>query len=198
MMSQITIEVLMPDRESEAAHVLARAFVTNPLHISVFGPHNLASNEVFFKVGLRAMKGPKFAALDGRRIVGVVHWVHSPKCQFASSEKVKTLPTMVKGFGLRSTLKVVRWLSAWSKHDPAERHCHLGPIGVLPEAQGRGIGRQLMEQYCTEVDRTGDVGYLETDRPENVAFYGKSGFEISRTASIEGVLNYFMRRESCR
>jgi predicted N-acetyltransferase YhbS len=105
-------------------------------------------------------------------------------------------PAMVKGFGLRSALKVGRWLSVWSKHDPAEHHSHLGPIGVSPEAQGYRIGRQLMEQYCAELDRTRRFGYLETDRPGNVDFYKRFGFDVTGTASIEGVLNYFMRRKA--
>ena len=35
-----------------------------------------------------------------------------------------------------------------------------------------------MEQYCKDLNRTGQAGYLETDRPENVQFYRRFGFEI--------------------
>lgn len=185
---------LARDREDEAARVLARAFVTNPLHVEVFGADQFAANHAFFRIGLAAMKGSKRIALDGGRIVGVIHWVHSPACQFAGTEKLKTLPAMLHGFGFRSAVKVAKWLSVWSKHDPAEPHLHLGPIGVLPEAQGHQIGRQLMDQYCAELDRTGSAGYLETDRPGNVNFYKKFGFAVTGTTKIEGVLNYFMER----
>src|SRR5690606_5278200 len=98
------------------ARVLAHAFVTNPLHIAVFGPGRLAANEAFFRIGLRAMKGPKLAAFDDGRMVGVVHWVESPQCQFSAWEKLRTLPEMVRGFGIGPAIKVARWLSAWSKH----------------------------------------------------------------------------------
>jgi ribosomal protein S18 acetylase RimI-like enzyme len=195
-MSQISINGLPPDREDEAARVLARAFVTNPLHVSVFGPNQIAANEAFFKIGLTAMKGSKLVAVDGPRILGVIHWVHFPNCQFSATEKLKMVPAMVKGFGLRSALRVGIWLSVWSKHDPAEPHSHLGPIGVSPEAQGHRIGRQLMERYCAELDRIATLGYLETDRPGNVDFYKKFGFAVTGTASIEGVVNYFMRRNA--
>ena len=195
-MSRISINGLPLGREDEAARVLARAFVTNPLHVSVFGPNQIAANEAFFRIGLTAMKGAKLVAVDGSRILGVIHWVHSPNCQFSATEKLKMFPAMVKGLGLRSALKVATWLSVWSKNDPAEHHSHLGPIGVSPEAQGHWIGRQLMEQYCAELDRTRSLGYLETDRPGNVDFYRKFGFEVTGTASIEGVLNYFMQRDA--
>jgi len=101
---------------------------------------------------------------------------------------------MVKGFGLRSAMRVGSWLSVWSKRDPAERHIHLGPIGVSPDAQGRGVGRRLMERYCHHLDEMGVVGYLETDRPGNVTFYTKFGFQVVGTALIHAVPNYFMRR----
>jgi ribosomal protein S18 acetylase RimI-like enzyme len=182
------------EQEEEAVGLLARAFVTNPLHIAVFGTDQIAANEAFFRIGLAVMKGHKLVALDGLRMLGVIRWVDSGKCQFSSREKLGLLPAMVKGLGLRSAIRVGGWLSVWSKHDPAERHVHLGPIGVSPEAQGRGVGRQLMERYCAHLDDLRAVGYLETDRPGNVAFYAKFGFQVTGTAVIQGVPNYFMRR----
>jgi ribosomal protein S18 acetylase RimI-like enzyme len=190
----MTVIELKPEHNEEAVRLLARAFVTNPLHIAVFGPDQTGANEAFFRIGLAVMKGQKLVAVDGERILGVIHWVDSPKCQVSSAEKLLMLPAMVNGFGLRSAMRVGGWLSVWSKHDPAEQHVHLGPIGVSPEAQGRGIGRRLRQRYCDQLDERGAVGYLETDRPENVDFYAKFGFGVTGTAAIQGVVNYFMRR----
>ena len=97
---------------------------------------------------------------------------------------------MMRAFGLRSALRVGNWVSVWSQHDPVERHSHLGPIGVLPEAQGRHIGHRLTEWYCQEVDRVGEPGYLETDRSENVSFYRRFGFEIREEIIVLGVRSY--------
>ncbi len=38
------------------------------------------------------------------------------------------------------------------------------------------------------------VGFLETDRLRNVAFYERFGFEVTDGASILGVDNHFMSR----
>jgi ribosomal protein S18 acetylase RimI-like enzyme len=192
----IAITSLIRDQEKEATALLARAFVTNPLHIAVFGTDRIGANEAFFRIGLAVMKGEKLVALDGLRMLGVVHWVDSEKCQVSWGEKVGLLPAMVMRIGLRSAIRVGGWLSVWSKHDPAERHVHLGPIGVSPEAQGRGVGRQLMERYCGHLDDLRVVGYLETDRPGNVTFYTKFGFQVTGTALIQGVPTYFMRRRA--
>jgi len=190
----IVIDTLKPEQKEEAVRLLARAFVTNPLHVAVFGPDEIVANEVFFRTGLTVMKGPKLVAVDGSSLVGVIHWVDSAHCQVPAPEKLRMFPSMVKGLGLRRAVRVARWLSIWSRHDPGERHLHLGPIGVSPEAQGRRIGRQLMERYCEQADRTATVGYLETDRPRNVDFYATFGFVVTGTAPIQGVVNYFMRR----
>jgi len=192
--ADIQIGALEPEQVLEASRMLARAFVTNPLHVAAFGPSRLNKNEAFFRAGLAVMKGPKFVATDGSQPLGLVHWVHSSQCQFSGLEKLHMMPAMIGGFGLGSALKVGLWLSAWSRHDPDEPHVHLGPIGVAPEARGRGIGQRLMEHYCDAIDRSGDAGYLETDRPENVRFYQRFGFMTTSEIDVLGVPNFLMRR----
>jgi ribosomal protein S18 acetylase RimI-like enzyme len=193
-MSEITLAALAPAMIPEAAHVLARAFVTNPLHVAAFGPDILRRNETFFLAGLAVMKGTKRVALDGQRIVGVIHWVDAPACQFSAGEKLRMMPQLLTGFGARSAMRILSWLSAWSADDPSAAHVHLGPIGVAPEAQGRGIGRRLMDVYCDELDASGKAGYLETDRGANVAFYRRFEFETVREIVVLGVTNYLMER----
>jgi ribosomal protein S18 acetylase RimI-like enzyme len=192
--STIDIIPLAPAQVDAAARLFARAFVTNPLHIAAFGAAQPAANEAFFRSALAAMRGPKFAVMDGTRMVGALHWVRSPGCRFSPLEKLRMMPGLMRRLGARSALRVGSWLSAWAKLDPGEPHLHLGPIGVEPEAQGRGIGRRMMDCYCRALDEAGVVGYLETDRPSNVEFYRRFGFEVIATAPVLGVPNYFMRR----
>ena len=40
----------------------------------------------------------------------------------------------------------------------------------------------------------GDVAYLETDKPENVSFYQRFGFEVTEEAQVLGIPNWFMLR----
>ena len=190
----LRIEPLTPGMLPEAARMLARAFVTNPLHVAAFGPGQLARNEAFFRTGLTVLKGPRYAAYDGTRLCGFIHWVRSPACQFSPAEKAWMVPPMVAGLGLPGAWNLTRWLTAWSGLDPAEPHLHLGPIGVDPQAQGRRIGARLMNLFCEELERQAVPGYLETDRPENVAFYARSGFEVVAERQVLGVPNYFMTR----
>jgi ribosomal protein S18 acetylase RimI-like enzyme len=193
-MAEITIREFNPEMTDDTADMLARAFVTNPLNIAVFGVDQLSVNKAFFRGGLRVMRGRKLVALDGARIIGFIHWVTSPRCQFSTLEKLAMLPGMIQEFGLSRSLRISAWLGTWSKHDPKDAHCHLGPIGIDPAAQGRGIGQRLMTLYCQDLDQTAIPGYLETDRPENVAFYRRFGFEVTAEIPILGVPNFLMRR----
>lgn len=195
-MDPVRITEMLPEMQLEAVHLLATAFVSNPLHIAVFGSRALAKNEAFFRIALASLRGPKSVALIDSRIVGVIHWTDSPACQFSAVEKLRMTPSMIHGFGLQSSMRVGMWLSRWSKNDPLHPHSHLGPIAVAPEAQGRRIGQQLMDFYCGHLDQHRKTSYLETDRPENVAFYRRFGFETVQQEPVLGVLNFFMTRQA--
>ena len=196
--AEIQIEPLRAELVTAAALMMAHAFVTNPLHIAAFGPSRIDRNEAFFRAGLAMMKGPTFVATDGRTVLGLVHWVRAPQCQLSGLEKFQVMPVMVGAFGVRSALKVGSWLSSWSAHDPREPHVHLGPIGVSPDAQRRGVGRRLMEHYCGAIDLTRAAGYLETDRPANVPFYERFGFAVVKEINVLAVPNFLMSRPSTR
>ena len=193
-MPSIELAPYRPEMATEVALMLARAFASNPLHLAAFGDSVLTKNEVFFRTVLRLLKGPKFVATDGSQILGLIHWVHSSECQVSGVEKGRLLPTMVANLGVGASLRVLSWLSTWAKHDPLESHVHLGPIGVTPESQGHYIGSRLMMRYCAALGETGESGYLETDRLENVAFYRRFGFETTQEVPVIGVTNYFMSR----
>jgi predicted N-acetyltransferase YhbS len=88
------------------------------------------------------------------------------------------------------------WFREWAAHDPVEQHWHLGPIGVLPSRQGMGVGTELMQRFCREVDKCSATAYLETDLDENVRFYEKFGFKLISESTIFNVPNRYMLRDS--
>lgn len=52
-------------------------------------------------------------------------------------------------------------------------------VTVLPEAQGKGVGRALMEEVLSMADKEGVACYLESSRKvPNVPIYEKFGFEL--------------------
>jgi len=98
-----------PQMTNVTLEILARAFAGNPIHLAAFGADSVIErNRAFFRAGLSVFRGRRLVAMDG------------PK---------------VRGFGLRSTLRVGSWLSAWARSDQEGPHSHFGPIGVDPEVQ---------------------------------------------------------------
>jgi ribosomal protein S18 acetylase RimI-like enzyme len=184
------------EMETATVDLLARAFAGNPLHVAAFGTGSVVEkNKAFFRTALSMFPGRRLVAVDGSKILGFMHWVESPGCRLLLDERVRLAPVMLREFGLGATLRVSTWLSAWAKSDPAEAHWHFGPIGVDPDAQGRGIGRRMLDVYCAELDDTAAVGFLETDKPENVRFYQKFSFEVVKEIKVIGVSTYLMTRK---
>ena len=90
--------------------------------------------------------------------------------------------------------RAMRWIRALGARDPEEPHVHLGPLAVDAHLQGEGIGSRLLAEHPRRLDAAGEVGYLETDKPENVVFYERHGLEVVDRADVIGVASWFMRR----
>ena len=186
-----------PELTGATVDLLSRAFAKNPIHLAAFGAGSVVErNRVFFRIGLPLFRGRRLVAMEGSKVVGFTHWVESPGCQFSPGVRVRLVPAMLRGFGLRPTLRVGSWLSAWAENDGAGHHWHFGPIGVDPEVQGRGVGRLLMGIYCAALDEKSAAGFLETDKAENVAFYKKFGFEVASEVQVLGTTTFFMTRKA--
>ena len=55
---------------------------------------------------------------------------------------------------------------------------YLSIVGITPKAQGKGLGRKLLEPTLTEADEAKAVCYLETFSMRNVTFYTRLGFDV--------------------
>ncbi len=190
----ITIEKSSADRFESVISVLAQAFVTNPLHIAAFGPDRIDQNRLFFRIGLRHMfMGEAFVALAEDHVCAYLHCNASPYCLPVPEEIPLAATTVLKPLG-EAIPQVIKWFARWCHLDPDEPHIHLGPIGVVPQMQGKGVGSALMQRYVQHLKQKQAAGYLETDRPENVEFYKKFGFVVRHEEEIIGTPTWTMWR----
>jgi ribosomal protein S18 acetylase RimI-like enzyme len=196
---QVAITRMSPAELPEAGRVLGAAFVSSPLEQAVRGTIDDRQRRGLVRAYTATCRlpGEVSVAWSADRIVGAIRWVESPRCQLRWSQKLVMAPTAIAAFG-RKLPRAMTWVAAWSMRDPSEPHVHLGPIGVEPALQGRGIGSQMLAVYCEQLDLAGDAGYLETDKPENVRLYERFGFEVQSQAFVLGVQNWFMWREPTR
>lgn len=73
---------------------------------------------------------------------------------------------------------VLATFDGMARFHPDEPHWYLALIGVDPNAQGRGIGAELMRHVLARCDAEGSTAYLEASSPRNVTLYLRHGFEI--------------------
>ncbi|MBA3421885.1 MAG: GNAT family N-acetyltransferase [Thermoleophilaceae bacterium] len=196
-LDELEVGDLERDDLPEAIGLLARGMRDNPIHVAAFGDNPEKRRRILerlFGALFRVMvaQQPIRVRSDGR-IVAATGVAPAGSCQPTPRQGLALAPAMLAA-GPRSAGRASRWIRAWGARDPDEPHVHLGPLAVDAHLQGQGIGSRLLAEHCRRLDATGEVGYLETDRPENVAFYERQGFEIVDQADVIGVACWFMRR----
>lgn len=67
---------------------------------------------------------------------------------------------------------------------PSEPHWYLSRIGVVPEAQGMGIGGALLRDGLARADAGRLPVYLEATTRRSAAFFARHGFETTATISL--------------
>jgi ribosomal protein S18 acetylase RimI-like enzyme len=192
-----------PDEIPEAVGVCARGMRDNPLHVAAFGPdpeRRLRVTTRLFTALFETFQGQEPFGLRRDQVLvaatGVGPPGHCPNRPTAG-QRMRLTPTVLSA-GPRTAARMANWMKAWADHDPEEPHSHLGPLAVDAHLQGQGIGTVLLREYCRRLDAAGQVGYLETDKAENVRFYERGGFGVVGEAEVIGVGNWFMRREPNR
>ncbi len=195
-MAEIKIGHLAPQDLPEATALCARAFRDSPSTIGMYGDdvlNRLRWGRRAFHGLLSMMTDPvPLAALYDGILLGMCGYSPPGKCFASLVEAMREAPAAhdeeEEERGLR------RWLFAVADHDLAEPHVHVGPVAVEVDVQGMRIGSRMLEILCARLDEAGDVGWLETDKPQNVRLYERFGFEVTDDVTVNGHANWFMRR----
>ena len=203
--SSVEVRTLDAAEMDEAIEVIVRGMRDNPNIIAAFGPdsdvRHRKLHRLFGATAASEVPGRDRDLLVARgpegSILGVCGMMPPGRCQPGLARQLRLAPSLL-ALGPSSAGRTMKWLGAWSGHDPDERHWHLGPVAVDVQLQGRGIGSELMRAFCEKMDAAGEEAYLETDKEINVRFYEKFGFEVVGEEEVLGVPNWFMTRRAER
>jgi ribosomal protein S18 acetylase RimI-like enzyme len=195
--TDIVVRHLERAEHAAAAAVAARALVDAPTTVAIHGDDSLdrlALPYDDFSMLFKVLPSPQLGAFCGACLIGVAAASAPAGCvgSYFGSAVAEVLDRPTPGLGDPSRAQVF-W-AHWASHDLDEEHWHVGPVGVEPGFQGRGIGGALLGALCATFDQEGRVGWLETDKERNVRFYNAFDFEVVETATILGVPTWFMRR----
>jgi ribosomal protein S18 acetylase RimI-like enzyme len=173
----------------------------NPLHVAAYGAdpaRRLRCHARLMRGMFRAFPAQRpIGAFQDGNLLGVTGVAPVGTCRPGAIQRARMIPVLA-ALGPRPATRVARWTQAWADHDPDEPHVHLGPLAVDAHLQGHGIGSLIMTEHCRRLDHADEVGYLETDKQQNVGFYERFGFGVVGAASVLGVPNWFMRRPKTR
>jgi len=127
------------------------------------------------------------ALLDGGVVGAAIAWrpAYHPS-PFRTPRYVIAAATILRAARLATVCLWRRWQAMRTADPRAEPHWHLAVLGVRPDAQHRGVGRALLEAFLERVDNAGGGAYLETSRPELVAWYGAVGFGVRERLTLPG------------
>jgi GNAT superfamily N-acetyltransferase len=150
---------LLPDEKARIAQ-LRRLFTTMTRH------HHL---------GLGGVE----VACDGPGIGAAALWDPPDHWQETRWGQLAMTPTFIRVFGPRSMRgRAVQELM--KRVHPEEPHWYLAVIGSDPSVRGQGYGQVLMRSRLDRCDAEYCPAYLESTKRENVPYYERFGFTVTR------------------
>ncbi len=120
------------------------------------------------------------ARLADGRLVGLAAWVppgHYPlPAKAQGREMLGALRAMI--LTPRAISTGLRYLLAIQRAHPQEPLWYLMLLVVDPSFQRAGIGARLQQEGLRRADQQGLDCYLETQKPENLPYYRRFGYEV--------------------
>jgi ribosomal protein S18 acetylase RimI-like enzyme len=184
------VALVFPEHYSEAAGVLSRAFVDDPL-INALVPqpreHSARERHLagLFQVvlGLQRADGqPVFGVFENGCLIAaaVVEGTAHASAGATIARGLMSLPAMVRAIGWGGVGRSIRLIEDLTRNHPPKPHLYLNILGVEPSFQRRHCGVAILDHLRTLVETRADLEgvYLETATDTNVAYYARNGYEL--------------------
>jgi ribosomal protein S18 acetylase RimI-like enzyme len=176
-----------------AAIVLARAFADSPVYAAVLTAKTIEARvRVLQRVKLgfvraTAHNGECRVACEGAGEPAGVALVVPP-----GGYPLSPWGEIVQATGCATTgpSAIVRFLTLTAymrRRHLREPHFYLFALGVLPELQGRGVGKRLLADLHARADAVRAPCYLETEKAINVRLYESVGYRVVTDEEIPGL-----------
>ena len=206
-----------------AVTCIQRAFAADPYALWVFDQKTFSIKRNSVSLTIRCRWGIQHAIFSvakdsddpSGKVLGVACWLrprdaNAPESwsEWAGGWWLYLSQTRMNLFYGRGGLNLKRYWIWKATQSQAQSELWTDPNGyyfcnvvtVLPEAQGRGIGKLMFKEVTDIADREGTKCYLESSRAEpNMAIYERMGFKLSKEIVCdddgESIKLYCMIRE---
>lgn len=172
----------------ELSRTMSRAFYDDPVISWVLPDDNARSAQLvgMFSAMTRhhhLTGGGVEVSCDGPGIGAAALWDPPNRWQHSRLEELAMMPSFIRVFGLRST-KAQAVQELMKRSHPEEPHWYLAAIGSDPAVRGHGFGQVLMRSRLDRCDAEYCPAYLESSKPENVPYYQRFGFTVTREIEL--------------
>ena len=194
--------IVPEERSEELSKAAADAYQDYPLHNWLTkGKYDPLASKLIMQTTLAAMKKDAVIYADSEELNGFAVWI---PMGFTGS---KTIPFLMNGgiqLILHSGLGIIGKLLTYETFAMKLKKKYTGHIdwylynlSVRKDAQGKGLGRKLLDPMMEFCDDEKMITYLETNKESNVMLYNRFGFELRETNLVPGspVLHYSMVRD---
>jgi GNAT superfamily N-acetyltransferase len=169
---------------SQASVALAESLIDDPFYWAItddFGPDASARKQAlqpYFKYSLQEAHRTGRCAIAPDPSLGAAAWLlpRNSEVHHAESEaKSQYLASILGPRGNQNYHRMVDMAPLAEQVVPPTAW-YLSIVGILPAAQGRGIGAALLSETLAEASTAKVPCYLETFTPRNLPFYNRLGF----------------------
>jgi GNAT superfamily N-acetyltransferase len=176
-----------PAEAAVVSSALAAAFEDDPVFRWMLPDETdrAARTRAFFDlvVEVLAVHDDAWTTTDG--ITGAALWVPYGQPPMSDERADRFLAEVAEICG-RHADRTLELIAAMDESHPHAPHEYLWFVGVVPAAQGRGIGSALIAPVLERADRAGAPAYLEATSPLNKALYERHGFRARSPISVAG------------
>lgn len=115
---------------------------------------------------------------------GVAIWAGPEKWDPPSPAMLGAMPRILRAIGLGGVSKLMAAMNAMKEVHPKEPHWYLAGLATDPPYQRTGVGSALVNPVLERCDRERLGAYLETQKPENVPYYQRFGFRVTKEIDL--------------
>jgi GNAT superfamily N-acetyltransferase len=154
--------------------ITADAFRNDPFNLWLFG--NFAGISNLFHLQARSIYAPRGYCYTAGEDGACMWMLPGGDASFSTWDYVRfALPTAVL-CGPGAVKRGIKTGEAMAARHPKFEHAYLFSIGVVSSAQGKGLGRTLIQPVLDACDNKSLPAYLENSNPDNTGFYISCGF----------------------
>jgi GNAT superfamily N-acetyltransferase len=176
-----SVRLATHDDRPKLGGALADAFYEDPVLSWVFRDEGRRREELIrgFNLYHRRFWADSDLTYTTGQIVGACAWLAPGKWHASIASQLRAMPGMLRAFGPRDLVRLMRLLNVIESDHPHDEHYYLQVVGVATAWQGKGLGSALMRPVLERCDREGTPAYLEASSERNRDLYLRHGFEVT-------------------